>query len=348
MPTCASRPSLEETQAVGAILLHQFARERFLNAGIDENLICEAEDRAHLDALASKVLYEECEASSGDTTTFSTRANETQPNNNTSSLSNGNGTASRADLGGDNEGNQRNNRSHGLPVSGTPSGYHKELTNTILQGNNNNTTVRNDDDHHHGHHHDRPSELFHSINESVTLVPQQADGTLYQSMNNSTSNPPASSSPFERLQASPCLASYGRELRKIADEFEKTRLRGVVKEKAGGVSLSDITKEKFIELLEELFEGKITRARIVILFFFCTDVALRAALAAQDLVVKLLGWSFSFIVETVCSFVYKLGGWDKVLFYNFIFHQLPSLMITGCALMAMIWFGINIRRSLRD
>lgn len=43
MPTEAVQPSLQNTQAVGAALLHQFARERFIEAGVNEELIDEAE-----------------------------------------------------------------------------------------------------------------------------------------------------------------------------------------------------------------------------------------------------------------------------------------------------------------
>ena len=337
MPTSASRPTLEATQAVGAILLHQFARERFLNAGIDESLICEAEDREQLNALANTLLREE-----GDLTNDTSCHTQNEPHN-LSGQSSCNGTTCQAD-----EQTTREMSSHlidGLSHNNSHTTNNDTNNSTSFQTSANNTTLRSEGD---GQQADRPSELFHSINEtgSVNGTPQRSDRTIYHSMN--ASSPNAAGSPFERLQTAPCLASYGRELRRIADEFEKTRLREIVKERAGEVNLLDITREKFVQLLEELFEGKITRAKVVILFFFCTDVALRAALSAQELVVKLLGWSFSYIVNTVCSFVYKLGGWDKVLYYNFFFHLLPSLMVTCTAFMAIVWLGVSIRRILRS
>ena len=113
--------------------------------------------------------------------------------------------------------------------------------------------------------------------------------------------------------------------------------------RANQVNLKDITRESFTQLLRELFQEKITREKVVILFFFSTDVALRAAEFAQELVVKLMGWSFSYIINIVCEVVHKLGGWEKVLFY-----RLPSLLITCCAGLAIIALSLFLRNSIRS
>lgn len=339
MPTIATRPSLEETQAVGALLLHQFTRERFLEAGIDESLIREAEELEHINSLASTLLQEE----------ESIVGHNSNNNNNDSHATNNEtiNNTTRSETGNQSTFHQGNETTTiGQHVNDTRN----ETGNTSFQTSANYSPVRADGGDRSG------QELFHSMADSSSTsvnggTPQRTvDRSVYHSMNVSSPNGAgvSSPSPFERLQATPCFAWYGRELRRIAEEFEKSQLRENVKQQAGRVKLTDITREEFVKLLEELFQEKITREKIIILFFFCTDVALRAALSAEELVVKLLGWSFSFIINTVCSFVYKLGGWDKVLFYNFIFNQLPSLMITCCAVMAMLWFGVNIRRSLRE
>uniref|UniRef100_A0A6G1SDH3 Apoptosis regulator BAX n=1 Tax=Aceria tosichella TaxID=561515 RepID=A0A6G1SDH3_9ACAR len=338
MPTIATRPSLEATQAVGALLLHQFTRERFLEAGIDESLIREAEEMEQINSLASTLLEEEESLVDHNSNNNDSHVTNNETINNTT----------RSEIGNRSTYHQGDET---ITSSQHVNDTRNETGNTSFQTSANYSTVRADGGDRSG------QELFHSMaaDSSSTSVnggtPQRTvDRSVYHSMNVSSPNVASgvSPSPFERLQASPCFASYGRELRRIAEEFEKSQLRENVKQQAGRVKLTDITREEFVKLLEELFQEKITREKIIILFFFCTDVALRAALSAEELVVKLLGWSFSFIINTVCSFVYKLGGWDKVLFYNFIFNQLPSLMITCCAVMAMLWFGVNIRRSLRE
>lgn len=284
MPTIGKTPSLEATQAVGAILLHQFVQQ----AGIDENLIREAEDRAHLDELAAAVLHDE------------------DPNVTSTSMVN------------DMTANNTSVRSDGTQDCSGLSGTSLNGSSIIQTGEEN----------------------FHSISESVANNTNIQDRTVYHSINDASNR---SVSAFDRLQSSPNLASYGKELRRIAEEFEKTRHRQEVRDSACRVNLSSITKEEFVKLLEELFQEKITREKIVILFFFCTDVALRAASYAHELVIKLLGWSFSYIINTVCSFIHKLGGWDKVLFY-----QLPSILITCCAALAIASFVVYLRKNLRD
>lgn len=282
MPTIGTKPSLRSTQAVGAVLLHQFARERFVRAGIDENLIKEAENREHLDDLAA-VLLQDDDNTPNDY--------ESESANNTTILTNTTATTNGADNGN-------------ATMTDTGEQYHSMAADSFVNGN---------------------------------------DRTMYHSMtaaNQSATN--SSTSTLDQLQSSPNLASYGQELRRIAEEFEKTRLRQSVKDRAEQVKLSDIKRENFFELLEELFQDKITREKIVILFFFCTDVALRAATLAQELVIKLMGWSFSYIINTVCSLVYKLGGWDKVLFY-----QLPSILISCCAALAICSLVVYLKKSLK-
>lgn len=310
MPTIAITPSLEATQAVGALLLHQFARERFSEEGIDESLILQAEYTVpDINVLVSTLLHEN---ENNDTTSCNLHDETNQPGN----TSNGHINETRTANGGD----DTNQSSFSTSV--------------------NNTTARTNDG---------PSELFHSIAESTgNGTPQKADKTLYHSMNASETQ--ALGSPFEQLQASPSFASLGRELRRVADEFANSPGRVKVKDLAESVKLHDLTKEGFEQLLEALFQGKITGEGIVALFFFCTDLAMRAVHSARKLVVDLLSWSFSYIIQTVCSTIYKLGGWEKVLsqsIYNFLynFFQQAPITFTGCAILA-IWFGFRIRRAL--
>lgn len=250
MPTFAIQPTLKNTQAVGAALLHQFARERFVEAGLNQELIHQAENLEDIDRITAELVPDD--------------NNTTQTNN--------------------------------------------SVLNTTEESSFGDTSTTNG-----------------------------IDNTVYHSMDAGKTN-----SSLDRMQSLPVMASYGRELRKIAEEFARSRERQKLKERANQVKLTDINKETFMVLLQELFEGGITREKIVTLFFYCTDVAIRAASFAQELVVQLLGWSFSYIINTVCRLVYELGGWDDVLF-----RQLPLLLINCCAILGVCILGVYLHRSLK-
>lgn len=340
MPTVGMQPSLRNTQAVGAALLHQFARERFLEAGVDENLIREAETIEHVDYLATSLLQEE-----GQEDSLVDEHEKSSSNNN----HNSNGDSSQTDVASIRE------TSSWSDIS-TVTSSQEDDTTTITQDNSRNQ--------------------FYSIAESSNVTTTN-DETIYHSINRGrtvTTN-------LDRLQSTPLAVRYGRELKKIAEEFEKSRERQFIRQEAEKVSsfirtifvlttllvlsspnvnillifyhilhlqhlkqvaLGSITREAFTQLLEELFQGGITREKIVVIFLFSTDVALRAASFAQELVVKLLGWSFSYIINTVCKLVYELGGWEKLLCY-----QLPSLLISCCAILGILVLGFHLNRSLK-
>lgn len=109
------------------------------------------------------------------------------------------------------------------------------------------------------------------------------------------------------------------------------------------VELENITKQSFLDLLDELFQGGVTREKIAVLFFFCTDVALRAVSCAQGMVAKLLSWSFSFIITTVCRKVDELGGWECVLFKRMPSFLFSCLTILGiCAILTYLHKNIRV------
>lgn len=293
MPTIGCQPSLKSTQAVGAVLLHQFARQRFLEAGLNEDIIREAEDMEDLDILTSDLL---------DDSTASTIMNGCKPNktaNDTSStIIHNNSTTSTT-----------------IHNNSTTSTHNSTMAENNSTGG---------------------AEQFHSMTETSTTT-NNLDHTMYHSMH--TGNNVATT--LDKLQSSTLMAGYGRELRRIADEFEKTRERQIIKERANQVQLSDINKESFFELMSELFDGGITGERIVMLFLFSTDVALRAVSEAQSLVVKLLSWSFSFIIDIVCKVVHELGGWD-----NLLCRQLPYVLMLCFLALGTCAFAVYLRRAM--
>lgn len=74
------------------------------------------------------------------------------------------------------------------------------------------------------------------------------------------------------------------------------------------MDINSITHEEFMGFLDELFTDGITKERIVVLFFFCSDVVVRAYSNPESLR-NLFMWSLEFIFDRVCGWVRDHGGW---------------------------------------
>lgn len=176
MPTVAIQPTLRNTQAVGAALLHQFARERFAEAGLNEEFIQAAENMEEIDQLTVDLVPDESVLNMSRESSTSTLKNDSL------------GTTSM-----------------------------DQDTSQWTQNGHNNTTFGADQ--------------YHStIGETTTEG--ETDNTVYHSMNAGRLR----ASSLDKMQSLPAMSTYGRELRKIADEFAKSRQRQILKEKANLVS----------------------------------------------------------------------------------------------------------------
>lgn len=202
MPTIGTQPSLQSTQLVGAVLLHQFARDRFIEAGINEELIQEAEERENLDSLVSSTI--DGLENRGDSIATDVEADTSSSTINDTSTFSKNSTA--------------------LVNDSQVSNLQNVTTNSINQScgvAQNNTT------------NDISNDQYHSMAESVGNL---NNNTVYLSMNAGHSNGNSAAMNLERLQSSPAMTYYGRQLRLLAEEFEKDRKRLVVKDHANKVS----------------------------------------------------------------------------------------------------------------
>lgn len=136
--------------------------------------------------------------------------------------------------------------------------------------------------------------------------------------------------------ANPMWAKTGRELRHMADVFAQTAERRRVQQKASEVS-TNISAQEFKDLLSELFAaGGITKERIVVLFYFCSDVAIRSLKRGADLCAQFIQWSMSFITDRVCSWVRSHGGWGEVMSSSF--NSLPRVILI--ATVVVIGFSV--------
>ena len=143
--------------------------------------------------------------------------------------------------------------------------------------------------------------------------------------------------------ANPNLAQMGRELRRLAEQFEKSRERVAIRQKAEQVDLMSISYDGFQHILSELFgDGRFSRSKVIVLFFFCSDLANRAvSKGAGILCCQLLTWSLAYIRDVVCLWVQRQGGWAVVL-GQFV----PKLAVTICAIFGAAAFAVYIKKSL--
>eukprot|EP00057_Strongylocentrotus_purpuratus_P003186 XP_003726120.1 PREDICTED: uncharacterized protein LOC100888576 [Strongylocentrotus purpuratus] len=140
--------------------------------------------------------------------------------------------------------------------------------------------------------------------------------------------------PSLQMYKNPRWAKSGRDLKKLADQFASSRERDGVRAKAREtVGDNEISAAMFWDLLSELFfQGTITRERIVVLFFFCSDVAIFALQRNSiDYFHRFMVWALQYIRSRVCTWVADNGGWEAVLYLSankFIFFGKIAL---GCA-----------------
>lgn len=113
----------------------------------------------------------------------------------------------------------------------------------------------------------------------------------------------------------PAWRQAGRDLQLLADEFCRSRERDQVRWRAEQVDIRSLTMNKFMALLNELFEGgQITRERILVLFFFCSDVSILAVKHhLSGVLSQLTKWTLAFIKDRICRWVQSNGGWQVVL-----------------------------------
>jgi len=143
----------------------------------------------------------------------------------------------------------------------------------------------------------------------------------------------------------PMWRQTGSELRALADAFQASPGRVRVRQRAEQVDVTNLDMEKFCALLKGLFEnGQITRERILVLFFFCSDVAILAIRRrASQLVAQLTQWSLHFIRNQICSWVQENGGWSRVLHSGL--NVMQQTAVIGTCVAVFVCCMIYIRKN---
>lgn len=126
------------------------------------------------------------------------------------------------------------------------------------------------------------------------------------------------------------------------------------------------TYEHFAAILRELFpNGQVTREGIVVLFFFCSDVAFRAYSSGPIACFhQLINWSLHYIYQHICDWVRAQGGWVSLQMNHhlrcfaahcdFLFLLQKSVIsgtargaaVTVCAVLGSVAFAMYIKNNL--
>jgi len=127
------------------------------------------------------------------------------------------------------------------------------------------------------------------------------------------------------------------DLATLAERFARSEGREAVRRRAEQVELCSITQDNFSQLLSELFhDGGITQERILVLFFFCSDLALRALRAGlRATLSKLTRWSVAFLRGTVAAWVRCKGGWNQLFSGNTNRRQV--LLLGASLVLVCLW-----------
>ena len=105
-----------------------------------------------------------------------------------------------------------------------------------------------------------------------------------------------------------------RDVTCLAETFRRSGGRQEVAEQAASIDLGTLTQENLGLLLSQLFEDGVSPARLLVLFYFCSDLAVRAARAGlTNLLTSVTSWSLAFVRGAVSAWVRIRGGWATVL-----------------------------------
>ncbi|CAH0550380.1 unnamed protein product [Brassicogethes aeneus] len=106
-----------------------------------------------------------------------------------------------------------------------------------------------------------------------------------------------------------------RSLRSMADRFENSQQRRWVREQAQNVDLDSLNAHTFQELLSGLFEqGGITCERVLVLFYFCADLSIRALQEKiSGYFLQIYFWTTCYISGRLAFWIEKQGGWAALL-----------------------------------
>ncbi|XP_057364542.1 uncharacterized protein LOC130685277 [Daphnia carinata] len=145
--------------------------------------------------------------------------------------------------------------------------------------------------------------------------------------------------------SNPLWVCNASSLRQLANEFSLSPLRNEVRYRAQNVDLTTLNAQNFSEMIQEVFSGgNLTKERILVVFFFCSDVALFALQNhTLNLFSKLIQWSTDYISGRFSNFIHSQGGWTAVL--NSSMNTLLKMSATAACCVAVIAMLVFIKNN---
>ena len=105
-----------------------------------------------------------------------------------------------------------------------------------------------------------------------------------------------------------------RDMSHLAETFRRSGGRQEVTEQVASIDLGTLSQENLSLMMSQLFEDGVTPARLLVLFYFCSDLAVRAARSGLlHLLTSVTSWSLAFVRGAVSTWVRLRGGWNRVL-----------------------------------
>ncbi|KAI1296889.1 hypothetical protein HDE_05237 [Halotydeus destructor] len=139
----------------------------------------------------------------------------------------------------------------------------------------------------------------------------------------------------------PHYALVGRELSRLALMVAQSDERQQIRQRAAQVDINLLDADQFRAMLLELFCDGISRERIVVLFFFVTDLAGRCLEKGQlGMFSRFISWSLSFIQEYICDWVHRQGGWSVVLS-----TYVPRAVYTVAGILTIMAMSVYIKNN---
>ncbi|GLH06129.1 Apoptosis regulator BAX [Gryllus bimaculatus] len=143
----------------------------------------------------------------------------------------------------------------------------------------------------------------------------------------------------------PEFLSLGTHLRLMADEFASSDHRRRVRQHAEIVPLGNLDAESFTDLLFGMFQqGGVTSERVLVLFIFCADLAMRALREhLMSCFNDVMNWSQIYIESWLTPWVQRHGGWAVVLERSV--HEAYKAAVIGACMMSILALWTYIRTA---
>jgi len=111
--------------------------------------------------------------------------------------------------------------------------------------------------------------------------------------------------------SNPLWLCNANNLRQIANEFSHSPLRDEVRRRAQRVDILTLNSQTFSEMIQEMFSGgNVTQEQILVVFYFCSDLALYALQNhTLNIFNQLIQWSTNYITGRMTVWIREQGGW---------------------------------------